>query len=168
LHPIPALGVKTIRLIVRAPCSVTLESSSALRLRLACPVVLISFVVAAIASSTCADDADSPGQRQALGEATGAVPRVCTLPNCAKVLAVKHSEPEQSNRPKRIPPFGPYNPKIPPITQPTFLAQKHKDVWIIKVRKRDGTVQSIEQNYPALFEVGDWVLVEGDHVRAPD
>jgi hypothetical protein len=91
------------------------------------------------------------------------------------VLAVRHWDVSQSPPAipvqgplKRNPPFGPYDPHVPPIMQPSAVVQKHKDVWVIEVRLRDGTVQSIEQNYPVLFQVGDWVLVEGDHIRAPD
>ena len=32
--------------------------------------------------------------------------------------------------------------------------QKHTELWMIEVRRRDGTIQSIEQNYPALFQEG--------------
>jgi len=46
--------------------------------------------------------------------------------------------------------------------------QQRKEVWIIEVRKRDGTVQAFLQSYPALFQVGDEVLVEGDRIRASD
>jgi hypothetical protein len=48
------------------------------------------------------------------------------------------------------------------------MVQKHTDIWVIEIRRRDGTIQSIEQTYPALFQVGDEVLVEGDRIRAPD
>jgi hypothetical protein len=46
--------------------------------------------------------------------------------------------------------------------------QKHTEVWVIEVRRRDGTIQTIEQDYPAFFRAGDEVLVEGDRVRAPE
>lgn len=90
------------------------------------------------------------------------------------MLAVHHHEPWEPSAPisthglSRNPPFGPYNPHIPPITQPSSVVQQRKDVWVIEVRKRDGSLQTIEQDYPALFQVGDEVLVEGDRVRAPD
>ena len=42
---------------------------------------------------------------------------------------------------------------VPPIIQPSFLVQKH-DVWVIEVRRRGGTVQSIEQGAPTLFQAG--------------
>jgi hypothetical protein len=123
-----------------------------------------------------ADDVEGSGHRKALGESTGGpVQRVCMQANCATVLAIRHGGLDESPPPvqvqgplKRQPPFGPYNPHVPPITQPSFLVQKHTDIWVIEVRRRDGTIQSIEQNYPALFQVGDEVIVEGDHVRAAD
>ena len=46
--------------------------------------------------------------------------------------------------------------------------QRRRDIWVIEVRKRDGSTQVIEQDYPALFQVGDQVVVEGDRVRAPE
>lgn len=113
--------------------------------------------------------------RRTLAKSEGSVPRVCNAPNCAVVLAVRHSDLNESPPPiavqgslKRDPPLGPYNPHVPPVTQPSFMVQKHKDVWVIQVRRLNGEVQSIEQSYPVLFQAGDWVLVEGDHVRAPE
>lgn len=104
----------------------------------------------------------------------GAAQHPCVLPNCATVLAVHHREPWEPSAPisargiSRNPPFGPYNPHLPPITQPSSSVQQRKEVWIIEVRRRDGTVQAFRQNYPALFQVGDEVLVEGDRIRASD
>jgi hypothetical protein len=46
--------------------------------------------------------------------------------------------------------------------------QQRKEVWIIEVRRRDGTVQAFRQSYPALFQVGDEVLVEGGRIQAWD
>ncbi len=104
----------------------------------------------------------------------GAPHHPCTLPNCATVVAVHHKAPWEPSAPisahgiSRNPPFGPYNPHLPLITQPSSSVQQRKEVWIIEVRRRDGTVQTFRQSYPALLQVGDEVLVEGDRVRVPD
>ncbi|HTS53778.1 MAG TPA: hypothetical protein VMH26_10930 [Burkholderiales bacterium] len=123
-----------------------------------------------------ADEVQAGGGRRALAESTGGSdPRACMRANCATVLVIRHGGLDESPPPaqvqgplKRQPPFGPYDPHVPPINQPSFLVQKHTDIWVIEVRRRDGTIQSIEQHYPALFQVGDQVLVEGDRVRAAD
>jgi len=75
------------------------------------------------------------------------------------VIAVKQQDMYESP-----PLFGPY--RITP--QSRFQVQKTKEVWVVEVRRRDGTVQSVKLNYPALFQVGDWVLVEGDQLWAPE
>ena len=98
----------------------------------------------------------------------------CVLPNCATVLDVHHRESREPSAPiiahgfGRNPPFDPYNPRVPPVTQPSSSVQQRKEVWIIEVRRRDGTVQTFRQSYPALFQVGDEVLVEGDRIRVSD
>lgn len=60
--------------------------------------------------------------------------------------------------------FGPY--QITP--QSRFQVQKHREVWVVEVRRQDGTVESVKLNYPALFRPGDQVVVEGDQIRAPE
>ena len=142
---------------------------------------LISVLLPAIAMTlagnpSLADDAAGSGRRKVLVESAGGpLPRACMQPNCATVLAVRHKGVDESPPPaymqgplSRQAPFGPYNPHVPPVAQPSFRVQKHIDVWVIEVRRRDGTIESIEQDYPALFRAGDEVLVEGDRVRAPD
>ncbi len=139
-------------------------------------VLLLAIGMAVSGIPTWADDAGASGHRKALAESPGdSVPRACIQVNCATVLAVRHGGLDESPPPAHVqgplsrqPPFGPYNPHVPPIAQPSFPVQKHTDIWVIEVRRRDGTIQSIEQNYPALFQEGDQVLVEGDRVRAPD
>ena len=59
------------------------------------------------------------------------------------------------------PTVHPYNPRVPPVTQPSSSVQQRKEVWIIEVRRRDGTVQTFPQSYPALFQVGDEVWWRG-------
>jgi hypothetical protein len=54
------------------------------------------------------------------------------------------------------------------ITQPSSSVQQRKEVWIVEVRRRDGTVQEFRQSYPALFQVGEEVLIQGDRIRVPD
>jgi len=120
--------------------------------------------------------ADEVAGRKVLAESAGAsVPRACTQANCATVVAIRHGGLDESPPPvqahgslSRQPPFGAYNPQAPPVTQPSFLVQKHTDIWVIEVVGLDGLVQSIEQHYPALFQVGDTVIVEGGRVRAAD
>src|SRR3954452_5486969 len=104
-----------------------------------------------------------------------AVARVCTLANCATVLSIRRPDTFESapsipvqGALRRNPTFGPYNPHVPPINQPSFMVQRQVDTESIEVQRRDGTVEVIRQRYPALFQVGDEVLVEGDHVRAPE
>jgi hypothetical protein len=136
----------------------------------------VTIVVSAAAPQNRADDVVSTGQRRTLARSAGdSVARACGWANCATVLAVRHGDLGEFPPPvhvqgplSRQPPFGPFNPHVPPITQPSFLVQKHSDVWVIEVRLRDGTIQSIEQSYPALFQVGDEVLVDGDRIRVPD
>ncbi|HTO44372.1 MAG TPA: hypothetical protein VML56_09860 [Burkholderiales bacterium] len=62
------------------------------------------------------------------------------------------------------PQFGPY--RIVP--QSRFQVQKRKEIWVVEVRRQDGTVQSIKLSYPALFQPGDRVIVDGDEIRAPE
>src|SRR5215470_17048356 len=128
------------------------------------PRAVFAFVaaalVAALSSSACGADANPTPGRRTLAESTGDVPpRTCTLPNCATVIAVKQQDFYESP-----PLFGPY--RITP--QSRFQVQKHKEVWVVEIRRQDGTVQSIKLNYPALFQPGDRVVVEGDQIRAPE
>ena len=139
-------------------------------------VLLPAILLTAYGTSNRADEVESAVHRRTLAESSGSPePRPCMQPNCATVLSIRHDgldvspPPVQTQGPlKRQPPFGPYDPHVPPITQPSFLVQKHTDIWVIEVRRRNGTIQSIEQHYPALFQVGDEVLVERDSVRAAD
>ncbi len=140
------------------------------------PVLLPAIAMAISWNPSWADDVGASAHRKALAQSTdSSVPRACLQVNCATVLAIRRSGLDESAPPahtqgplSRQPPFGPYNPHVPPITQPSFQVQKHTDTWVIELRRRDGTTQSIVQDYPALFQVGDEVLVEGARVRAPD
>jgi hypothetical protein len=122
-----------------------------------CPVAL---AVTALSGLTSAEEGNLTPERKTLAESMGDVPRVCTSRNCATVIAVKHLGLYESP-----PLFGTARDPYPPAR---FLVQKHKEVWVIEVRRRDGTVQSVRLNYPALFQVGDRVLLERDHIRAPE
>jgi len=127
--------------------------------------LIAAFAGAALTEAACADDAAPATQRRLLGEVTdGAVQHPCVLPNCATILAVHHRESWEASGPLSRRAIS----RLPPVTQPSFNVQQRKEVWIIEVRKRDGTVQAFLQNYPALFQVGDEVLVEGDQIRASD
>jgi hypothetical protein len=142
-------------------------------------VRILTFAAVLVATSghwLRADDVLRSEPRKVLAESAGdSVARICTLPNCATVISIRHpyslesppSIPVQGPL-KRNPPFGAYDPHLPPINQPSFLVQKQRDYWLIEVQRRDGTVQVIRQSYPALFQVGDEVLVEGEHVRIPE
>jgi len=145
--------------------------------RLGSPVlVLVATVAAASGNSVLPEDRVSTGERRPLAESGGeSVPHVCVLPNCGTVLSVRHGDSFESFPPtstqgplRRNPPFGPYDPHVPPINQPSFPVQRQREVWVIEVRLRDGTVRSIEQSYPTLFHPGDEVIVEAEQVRAPD
>ena len=132
------------------------------RLRWSCAgFALVAVALAETGSSSLAwaEETSPTPTRRTLAESTGDVPRTCTAPNCATVIAVK-----QADFYEPPPLFGPY--RITP--QSTFQVQKHKEVWVVEVRRRDGTVQVVKLNYPALFQVGDWVLVEGDEIRIPE
>ena len=139
-------------------------------------VLLPAIAMAVSGNPSWADDLGASGHRRALAEsADSSVPRACVQANCATVLAIRHGGSDESPPPTQVqgalsrqPPFGPYSPHVPPISQPSFMVQKHTELWVIEVRRRDGTIQWIEQSYPALFQVGDEVLVDGDRVRAPD
>jgi hypothetical protein len=120
----------------------------------------VAFAVTALSGSTSAEEGSSSSGRKTLANSTGDVPRVCTSRNCAVVIAVKRLDLYESP-----PPFGTARDPYPPAR---FLVQKHKEVWVIEVRREDGTVQSVRLNYPALLQVGDRVLLEGDHIRAPE
>ena len=123
-------------------------------------LLVIALVGTGLSGSGDAGDADPPSGRRTLAESTaGDAPRACTSPNCATVIAVKQQDLYESP-----PLFGPY--RIVP--QSRFQVQKHKEVWVVEVRRQDGTVQSIKLNYPALFQPGDRVVVEGDQIRAPE
>ncbi len=140
--------------------------------------VMSRALIAAIAGAVLigaarADDAAPAGQRRILGKVTeGAAQHPCDLSNCATVVAVHHRGSWEPSAPisarGRNPPFGPYDPHLPPITQPSSSVQQRKEVWIIEVRRRDGTVEAFRQSYPALFQVGDEVLVEGNRIQAWD
>ena len=130
---------------------------------------------AALTGATRADDDAPARQRRILDKMTeGAAQHPCMLPNCATVVAVHHRERWEPSGPisapgiSRNPPFGPYDPLLPRITQPSSSVQQRKEVWIIEVRRRDGTVEVFRQGYPALFQVGEEVLVEGDRIQAWD
>lgn len=140
-------------------------------------LLLLVAVLMASRSPSRAEDVAPSGQRKMLGEFAGgnSVPHACPWADCATVLAVRHGDlteygpTAQVQGPvSRQPPFGRYDPHVPPITQPGFMVQKQTDVWVIEVRRRDGTVQSFQQTFPVFFQVGDEVIVDGDRVRAPD
>jgi hypothetical protein len=139
-------------------------------------VLLPAIVVAVRGNPSWAEDPGASGHRKVLAESAGdSVPHACVQRTCGTVLAIHHGGLDESPPPTQVqgslsrqPPFGPYSPHVAPITQPSFMVQKHTDIWVIEIRRRDGTIQSIEQTYPALFQVGDEVLVEGDRIRAPD
>jgi hypothetical protein len=127
---------------------------------------LIAAIAGAVLTEAVrADDAAPANQRKLLGEVTeGAVQHPCVLLNCATILAVHHRESWEASGPLSARGIS----RLPPVTQQSFNVQQRKEVWIIEVRKRDGTVQAFLQSYPALFQVGDEVLVEGDRIRAAD
>ena len=132
--------------------------------------VIFSALIGAIAAATLtgavrADDAAPASQRTFLGEVTeGAVRHPCELPNCATVLSVQHRDSWESPAPISARGLG----RSPPVARPSSNAQQRKEAWIIEVRRRDGAVQEFRQSYPALFQVGDEVLVEGDRIRVSD
>jgi hypothetical protein len=137
--------------------------------------LLAAIAAIAVSRGSIADDPAPASQRKILGRATGdAARRPCVLPNCAIVVAVRHKAPWQPAPPvgahgiMRNPPFGPYDPHLPVIMQPSASVQERKDVWIVAVRRRDGTVQEFRQGHPALFQAGEEVLIEGDRIRVPD
>ena len=139
-------------------------------------LMLAAFVVATSPNALRAEDALATEPRKELAKSgVDAVVRVCTFANCATVLSVRRPDtfehapsiPVQGPL-RRNPAFGPYNPHVPPINQPSFMVQRRVDIWLIEVQRRDGTVEVIRQRYPALFQVGEEVLVEGDHIRAPE
>lgn len=139
-------------------------------------LLLLVAILMASPSPSRAEDVAPSGQRKLLGEFIGdSVPHPCTSADCATVLAVRHGDLQEygptatvQGPVSRQPPFGRYDPYAPPITQPGFMVQKQTDVWVIEVRRRDGTVQSFQQSFPVLFQVGDEVIVDGDRVHAPD
>ena len=122
-----------------------------------CPVAL---ALTALSGLTSAEESHPMSGRETLAGSTGDAPRVCTSRNCATVIAVKRLDLYESP-----PLFGTARDPYPPAR---FLVQKHKEVWVIEVRRQDGTVESVRLNYPALFQVGDRVLLEGDLIRAPE
>ena len=139
-------------------------------------LMLAAFVVATSPNALRAEDALATEPRKELAKSgADAVVRACTLANCATVLSIRRPDtfetapsiPVQGPL-RRNPAFGPYNPHVPPINQPSFMVQRRVDIWLIEVQRRDGTVEVIRQRYPALFQVGEEVLVEGDHIRAPE
>ena len=138
--------------------------------------LLAAITATGLSRATHADDPATTTQRRILGRATenAVPPRSCVLPNCGTVLAVHHRAPWEPSTPvaahgiSRTPGVGPFNPNLPVITQPSSSVQQRKEVWIVEVRRRDGTVQEFRQSYPALFQVGEEVLIQGDRIRVPD
>ena len=120
----------------------------------------IALAATTLSGLTSAEEGNPTSGRKVLAKTTGDVPRVCTSRNCATVIAVKRLDLYESP-----PLFGTARDPYPPAR---FLVQKHKEVWVIEVRRQDGTLQSVRLNYPAFFEVGDRVLLEGNHIRAPE
>ncbi len=137
--------------------------------------MIATFVVATSPRALLADASATEPRKQLAKSDDDSVARACMLANCATVLSIRRPDTFESSPSipvqgplRRNPPFGPNNPHVPPINQPSFMVQRLVDIWLIEVRRRDGTVEVIRQSYPALFQVGDEVLVEGDHVRAPE
>ena len=126
-------------------------------------LLIAAFIAGAPSSALRADDALTTEPRKELARSGGEVfARACTLANCATVLSIRRPDTFESAPSipvqgplRRNPPFGPYNPHVPPINQPSFMVQRLVDVWLIEVQRRDGTVEVIRQSYPALFQVGD-------------
>src|SRR4249920_130251 len=106
-------------------------------------VLLLAIAMAVSGNPNRADEVGANGHRKVLAESTGGpVPRACMQANCATVLAVRHGGLDESPPPVQVqgplssqPPFGPYNPHVPPITQPSFMVQKHTEIWVIEVRR---------------------------------
>ena len=128
--------------------------------RAALALCLVALAVMALSGLTWAEESNPTSGRKTLAKSTGDVPRACTSRNCGTVIAVKHRDLYESP-----PRFGTARDPYPPAR---FLVQKRKEVWVIEVLRQDGTVQSVRLNYPALFQVGDRVLLEGDLIRAPE
>jgi hypothetical protein len=140
------------------------------------PISIAIATALVLATSQHALSSEDSGPRKELARSSDdSARRLCTLPNCAKVLSIRHPNgfeppptiPVQGNI-KRDPPFGGQNPHVPPINQPGAVVQKKLDLWLIEVQRRDGSIEVIRQRYPALFQVGDEVLVEGDRIRSPE
>ena len=113
--------------------------------------------------------------RQTLAEVKDGPHATCSFDRCATIVSMQplfamrsfNSVPTQGAI-RSQPPFGAYDPHMPPIAQSAFHVQRKEEVWVIAVRRRDGTVEWIRQPPPVLFQVGDEVLVEAGHLRSAD
>lgn len=67
------------------------------------------------------------------------------------------------------PGLAPFDDEMyPPLISGEVFLHKRARLWDIEVRMPDGSSRTIEQDFPPLFRIGDWVKVEGDQLRSPD
>ncbi len=123
-------------------------------------------------STTAAQPANPP--IEVIGESSGPPPQpICEGPSCATVLSIWYQGKEW------VPVAGVDGPGTyvgaaegiavgPPIA-PVFIGEaavdKDENIWSITVRFRNGEMETIPQNFPPLFQRGDWVFVEGNTIR---
>ena len=137
--------------------------------------ILVALILTGLTGPTRGADAPPSDDRELGSQSESACAHhACGQANCATVLTVYHRDPWEPSAPftahglSRNPPFGATNPNVPLVTQPSSTVQRRRDVWVIEVCRRDGTIQVIEQSYPALLQPGDEVQIDGDRVRVRD
>jgi hypothetical protein len=109
-----------------------------------------------------------------IGESSGTPPPpVCEGRGCATVLSILYEGKEWVPVAAEDGP-GTYVGAAEGITvgtaaAPVFVGEaaldKDERIWTITVRFQNGAIETIAQNFPPLFQRGDWVFVEGNAIR---
>ncbi|MET1082297.1 MAG: hypothetical protein ABWY12_04475 [Burkholderiales bacterium] len=109
-----------------------------------------------------------------IGESSGPPPQpICEGPGCATVLSIRYQGEEWVPVASEDGP-GTYvgaaegiaiGPPGAPLLVGESALDKDEKIWMITVRFRNGAMETIPQNFPPLFQRGDWVFVEGNSIR---
>jgi hypothetical protein len=111
---------------------------------------------------------------EVIGESSGTPPPpICRGQGCARVLSIRYQGKEWVPVAAEDGP-GTYMGAAEGITvgtasAPVFIGEaaldKDEMIWTVTVRLQNGVIETIAQNFPPLFQRGDWVFVEGNAIR---